>query len=174
MRKLILWSVLLNVLAAFAANAAAPRYERYSSYWTTLNGFQSSIKLHNHNIRGSVHIQPTLFLANGTPVQLAEIKLGPLENSEIDVSEELRSRNLPEGSGSALFRYSGPAQNILAAETLVTNRRFSLSYTIPSYEDRHASGVQRYVFSSRPRMPTSMYRFKIPLANRLPFGRRYS
>ena len=155
-KKLIFLSVVTITLAVCSPNAAAQSYSRYSSYWTTSNGFQSSIKLHNHNIGAPINIEPTLYLANGTPVKLARIQLGPLENSEIDVNTELRRRNLPEGNGSALFLYSGPALNVLAAETLVTNSQLSLAYTIPSYEQRQASTVQRYVYS-RPSTSSDVY-----------------
>lgn len=122
-------------------------HRRFSSYWTTKDKFTSTVKLHNNLVRHGITITPILLLADGSPTELEPIQLGPLGNAEIDVSRALASKQLPEHvEGSFVFRYPGRIGNAISAETLILDREESLSFTIPSYEERPSSRKQHFAW----------------------------
>ncbi len=119
----------------------------YNSYWSTADGFQSTIQFHNNLIADSLSVTTTLYSADGRSVTLEPVVLGALGNASVDLNQELARRGWPESQiGSAAFHYSRKFPGALGAEISVVNAQKGLAYTIPSASTGAASARQHAVF----------------------------
>src|SRR5437016_4901515 len=93
---------------------------RYGSYWTTREGSQSTVQLHNNLVNFPIIVTPVLYLKDGSAAELDSITLNALGNASLDINRALESKGLPANAeGSIAFRYLGRIANALAAETLI-------------------------------------------------------
>lgn len=146
---------------------AANVHWRYGSYWTTQEGSQSTVQLHNNLVNFPITVTPVLYLKDGTAAELDSITLNALRNASLDINRILESKGLPANAeGSVACRYPGRIANALAAETLIVRTDASLSYTIPSYEERPASNTSTSLTGSQGRIRKSISLCRTPSPTR--------
>ena len=84
-----------------SSNAAPPKigpHLRNSSYWSTAEGQQSTVHLHNNLVKFPITVTPILYLDDGSAMELTPITLGPLANSELDINNAASEKGLPSNS----------------------------------------------------------------------------
>jgi hypothetical protein len=148
-----------------------PLQHRYSAYWTTAYGFESTIELHNNFVDEPLRVTPVLYTANGAAIELDEVQMGVLGSSSVKINEALAAKGVSQPqSGSAVFCYSRKFGGALSAEISVIQYQKSLAYTIPSVEGLSRASQAQHTAFWRP----SKRCFRTPQTRPFEFLRSFS
>ena len=66
------------------AQSDRPLQYRYSAYWTTAYGFESTIELHNNLVNEPLTVTPVLYTASGAAIELDEVRMGILGSASVE------------------------------------------------------------------------------------------
>jgi hypothetical protein len=95
-------------------------------YWSTADGFVSTIEMKNYHVSNPLTVTPVLHLENGGDVALDPIALKPSETRRININQALAKRGLYARVGAAEIRHA-PA-GAFGANLTVLNEPKSLIY----------------------------------------------
>jgi hypothetical protein len=106
--------------SVLAAPEAIPR-QVFSSYWSVLEGHESTFQLHNNLLHERLRVRPVLLAPTGTRTELPLVEIAPLERAAVSVGAALAQLNAASaGLGSAVFEYSSSYEGALSVETVMS------------------------------------------------------
>lgn len=118
-----------------AAESPIPQKQsRSSAFWTTEDGFRSTLLLRNINRRDDLLVYTTLFNSDGLPLPLSPLTIRASSTMEVDIDFITKGAGWRAASGSALLEWTHSSMDQLLVETVIENRRKSISYSVPTPE----------------------------------------